>query len=66
MNKSTLKFFSALIAVVIFSALPALLLLIQYNFAVATAYFLLSLVILACYWELSDINEKLKDAPYRS
>lgn len=51
----------AVISTLIFSASPAFLLFFQYNFAVAVAYFSLSLTVLFCFWELTGIREKFKN-----
>ncbi len=54
------RIFGLLVVMVIFSAFPSLLLLLQYNAAVAVAYFAFSLTVLSSFWELSGIREELK------
>jgi hypothetical protein len=54
------RIFGLLVATIIFSAFPSLLLMFQYNAAVAVAYFALSLTVLSSFWELSGISEELK------
>jgi|GEM_PF-4697838 len=55
------KIVGSVVAIVLFSIVPAVLIALQYSVAAGIAFFSVSLGLLQIWWDISDIKDALKE-----